>query len=264
MRTAKKLFLLITGLAFAMASCVDREDDQASTPSPSDSPNDQGVVLIQVKHKAGDKDFALGQAYTTAAGDEIEIQVFNYYLSNIRLRNRSALDVRFYAEPYSYHLFKASGTQNDFELVLHEVDTGSYSELDFAIGVDQGANYSIDKTGDLNPNDGMAWDWNTGYKFFAIEGKYKDSTGSMKGFLWHIGNNQNYQRHVIEFEKDKPFKVLPGDTSYIELEVDFLDFFAQPNVVKLDTAENVMFGHPAPVIAENYSQGSFKLGSYTP
>lgn len=193
--------------------------------------------------------------YTNANGDIYTIEKFAFYISNVVLKNK-AKNIT-YTEPNSYHLIRIENN-NKVSVSIPAVIANSYDELQFSIGVDSKANASIDKIGDLDPANGMAWDWNTGYKFLSLEGRYFPTNATAKGLLMHIGENENYK--TITLSLSKPIEVAAGKTSTITIQTDIAQLFKSPNLINFANTNQVMSGEEAKKIAENYTT-MFRVGN---
>lgn len=226
----------------------------------TDDMRDTASLTIQLTHLVNGEALKYNtQAYTNAVGENFFIQDFKYYLSNIKLRN--AASGAFYLQPASYHLVRPEEGQA-FEIQLEGVPVGTYGEIEFAIGVDNGANTSTDKVGALDPSNEMAWDWNTGYKFLLLEGKFGSTEVLMEDALvYHIGGDPNYR--VITFnlgQLDLPSLTLTHNLRQtIAIEADLGAIFAEPNPVSL--AEHpVVMGDPfSEKVADNYAGHMFQI-----
>ena len=139
--------------------------------------------------------------------------------------------------------------------VVFDIETGNYDKLIFSIGVDSVANKGLDQSNDLDPSNDMSWDWNTGYKFLLLEGRY--STLSKKGgIVYHIGENKNYK--TLQFNLVESVKIINEQQSAIIIKTDILGLF-KPNEVDLDVLNNAQFGANVTIIADNYSKSMFSI-----
>ncbi len=164
------VFLLLGLLAI---SCSDDETHQATATA---------TLRLQFTHLVKGEPLQLNTGrYTNAAGNLFSVSEFNYYISNVKLRNRETGD--FYLEPESYHLIRSRSDNagQQYFLEISDIPAQRFTEMEFSIGVDNAKNYSIDHIGDLDPfNNNMVWDWNTGYKFLLLEGIFTPKVASRK------------------------------------------------------------------------------------
>jgi hypothetical protein len=126
------------------------------------------------------------------------------------------------------------------------VPIGSYNEINFAVGVDKNRNTSIVQVGDLDPNNNMAWDWNTGYRFVVLEGRTKDNLG----LVFHIGTDENYQTYTIKLSKN--IEITAGATANIRLTTNAAELFKTPHTINFSAINDVMRGDDAKKISQNY------------
>jgi hypothetical protein len=144
----------------------------------------RGGLKIILKLVYNGKDLSLhNQACVNEKGDSLYIDVLKYYLSNIRLKSSNGLN---YAEKKSYHLVDAEDSAS-LVIYLTDLHEGSYTQLQFQIGVDSLANVSGALDGDLDPGKGMYWAWNSGYINAKLEGHPKVCHTLHQGFEFHIG-----------------------------------------------------------------------------
>ncbi|SDJ75190.1 hypothetical protein SAMN05421823_10114 [Catalinimonas alkaloidigena] len=222
---------------------------------------EEGTLLLTFEHTFGQDAFQLGEAFTTTSGDALRISDLRYFISNVKLRNRQTGE--FYLEPDSYHLMELASGQSLDSIRLEHVVPGTYDELEFAIGVDNARNTSIDQIGDLDPASGMAWNWNTGYKFFLLEGTYfSDTAQADRALTYHIGGNANYRilKFALPLTADPPLTVRNQYTTEVKMQADLAEVFEEPHPIRLDELNFAMF---EPVssgkIADNYATGVFSV-----
>jgi hypothetical protein len=152
-----------------------------------------GDVEIKFDHRWGNTwaDFNMNQAMTHPGnGSEITFETLNYYISNVKLKDENG---NWWSAPESYYLIKVD--ENSVQSIdLKNVPNGSYTDIQYMIGVDSTRNVSGSKTGALDVSHGMFWSWNTGYIFVKAEGTSPDAPNN--SFSYHIGgfkdeNNTN-------------------------------------------------------------------------
>lgn len=247
MSFTRSLFLL-PALALFFSFCRSTDDEPKFA-----------TLLIRLQHVAGKKNLVADQLiFKDSANQEYTVSRFNYYLSNIKLRNRQTGD--FFFEVDSYHLINALINPQNKEIILKNVPKKRYSELEISIGVDNAANHSTDKRGQLDPGNGMAWDWNIGYKFFELEGKYKDASGAEKPYLFHVGEDPNFRTLTFSFNQllGSEFDVVKDGQIILEANVEAA--FGQPNPVNFNLFNNAMsIASGTNKIAENYTEGFLRM-----
>src|SRR5437879_3490592 len=149
----------------------------------------------------GQEPLVLNDARYPNPGGEgrFKVRDFQFFLSNIRLTSATGA----YAESDSYHLVRFDGDESTsaknasvvrpaFVIKLHGVPRRNYDKIEFGIGVDAGANASLQQRGDLDPNGRMAWNWEVGYKFVLFEGALLRGNAS-DPLVYHVGFAENYR-----------------------------------------------------------------------
>lgn len=242
----KKHLLFLTLLALSFWGCTSNDED-----APTEA---TGKLVVEVAHTANGQPLLLdGTLYENSLGQRFSVEEFKFYLSNLKLRNTE--NNTLFQEQNSYHLVNAARDGSAYALEL-EVPVGTYHDLEMAIGVDNGANTSLDNLGDLSPSNNMAWDWNTGYKFVLLEGRYPQPDGTDKGVVFHIGTDQNYYIYKLrQSSLQQPLTFRKGETVRVRLNAEITQLFAQPHTIDFDEVNEAMFGPNADKVGENYRQG---------
>ena len=187
-------------------------------------------------------------SYLNANGDTFSIEEFNYYISNVTL-GKSGSSAEFLI-PESYFLIRKQDGVDSHEISVEDVPSGMYDVLRFSIGIDPEKNTSLDSDGDLNPSNNMAWNWNTGYKFVLLEGRYKTVSGQEGVLVFHIGRDENY--HTMEVDLTESISIQEGKVSEVLLETDAAEMFVSPYTIDFSVESNAQFGTDADSIAVNY------------
>lgn len=195
--------ILLFGIAATMfLSACKKEDTVTPTPSEID-PNRSGYIVLEFDNRVGSLNLVLDSPfYTNAFGQSYSVSKFDYFVSNIVLKNE---DGSTYTVPQdsSYFLIKESNSASQ-EITLR-VPEGNYTAVTFTIGIDSLMNTkpngerpsSLDVGGAAA---GMYWVWNSGYIFLKMEGKYNDPTDTvveMSPFTYHIGGFGGYTTPTI-------------------------------------------------------------------
>ncbi|AGA80229.1 MbnP family protein [Echinicola vietnamensis] len=244
----KKIFIIVLTL-IAFTGCNDQEE----TPSNI-------AVTFNFSHSLDGTPLALeGPAFALPSGESFTPRKFKYYVSNITFTNSTSGN-RF-SVPDGYFLIDEAG-KKQFSV---EIPSDRYDQLTFYIGIDKARNLSTDQVGDLDPSNDMAWNWNTGYKFFVLEGEWEFEGSARQGLIVHIGNNdpeseQNFK--AIDFDLASAGKTL-GKEVVVELdfEANLDQLFTAPHEIVVHDLENtsIMGGETAISIANNYQEGFFSL-----
>jgi hypothetical protein len=209
--------------------------------------NKLSILKIEINHLYNNQALAFNTPYTTPAGDIFRIQNFKYYIHPIAVGNTN-VSQKFYT------LINPAINKNIITITFPGMV--AFQQIRFAIGVDSLNNSRIDFTGDLNPNNDMAWDWNTGYKFLLLEGTYIGDT-TQGPLVYHIGGNENYRIFTLNFSSEKT--ILKGRALTVKVNAHINNIFDNPNLVDLDINNNEMFGPYTSKIADNYSTDMFSV-----
>lgn len=137
------------------------------------------------------------EKYEVQEGQAVTFDRMNLYISNVIFSDGD----RQFIEPDSYHLLTFDNNQNVTSFDVSDVPGDlRISSVTFSIGVDPELNSRADNVGDLDPVGGMVWDWNTGYKFFLLEGEVYINDENTGGLIMHIGTDNNYFTHNYQVE----------------------------------------------------------------
>lgn len=205
--------------------------------------HEEGILAIEFKAKMNGKNLVIKtEQYTNVSGYKIKFETLRCYLSNLKLlgENQPAVllkEVEFLDFVYHHHSDTPRGEQ-----VVVAAPVGKYKALRFGIGVDpyfNNADPSVyPEEHPLSIYRGEHWDWNTGYIFFKLEGRY-DTAGINADlapfFLFHLGLNELY----MEKEFSRPITIRKDDTTRIRIIVDADRFFYnEQDTINLATDHN--------------------------
>ena len=227
----------------------------------NDASQDPNVnVTLEIRHNVGTNAFVPLQTYTNELGQAYQIEKLKYYISGIELSHTQSGQT--YAVPNSYHLISGNGPQGLHTVQLPEVPAGSYNTISFNIGIDPVKNTSLDNTGDLNPSNEMAWNWDTGYKFLLLEGDYfPEGQTETIPLIYHVGTNANYKRVSLPLmnANQAPTAFGSAPKATISMLFDIASVFKQPNVINFDENSTLMNEPGAALIGENYATEAFMI-----
>ncbi|SDE60470.1 MbnP family protein [Kordiimonas lacus] len=171
--------------------------------------------------------------YQNPGGDgQFKVRDFQFYLSNIRLTGPGGD----YVLPDSYHLLRFDGDQPYTEIRLPAMDASAFDAIHWGIGVDPEANGTIKITGDLDPNNRMAWNWQVGYKFILFEGGLEDSEGFLP-LVYHVGFDENYTPQSLPFAAAAE----SGEETIVRFTVDIAALFRADGPLDMVTTPSVKF-----------------------
>jgi hypothetical protein len=258
----QKLLILLL-LSVFLASCKQ---------TPEQEPADlKGRVVLKMDNRAGIRELVLGRnPYVNAAGDTFTVSTFNYFISNIRLRNAKGEWLTIPRDS-SYFLVKEEDPASQ-RLLLQNIPFGRYDAVEWMIGVDSAKSTQPlgARSGALDPGgvaEGMYWTWNSGYIFLKLEGESPAVAVDKqfgRAFWFHIGGFGGYNQQTInnlrtvrlEFPEGEFLSVREGQSrpSSAHLLVDVLKIMDGPTRISLAEHRGVMFVPFAKNVADNYIQ----------
>ena len=208
--------LLVALLPTALLSCKKNKKDD---PKPVDITN---AVRLEFQHQAPDgSPLRLNTTHQTTTGEPYKLSLLTYYVSNIKLIRA---DGTAWAAPNSYYLVRVPGLPAaNPVLTIPAVPAGNFTAIEFGLGVDSVANHHGDQTGALSPNNGMQWNWSTGYKFWVMEGTHVPTTGPAQDLTYHIGFDAQYR--TIRLALPQALTVTAAIAPQATVEVSLRPFF---------------------------------------
>jgi len=241
--------LLLLALLPFFASCKKDQTEPDPTPQP-----EYGSVNISIANTVNGQPLVLGsQDYVNDAGDTFRVNLYKYYISNIKLFKA---DGSHYAEPESYHLINQS-QGGSLSFTIGNVPAGDYTSMTFMIGVDSTRNVSGAQTGALDPAHGMFWTWNTGYIMAKLEGTSTRSPDPSDLIVFHIGGFQGANkgiRTVSPSFNSAVARVTGSASPTIFLEAELAEWFRTPNAITFATTYNNMSVNATnKMLADNYA-----------
>ncbi|WP_020601788.1 MbnP family protein [Spirosoma spitsbergense] len=261
--TATIGLLVVLAIGPAVFSCNTINPDTTVTT---------GKLRITFDNVAGASDLKLETgSYQNAAGEAFTITKFNYFVSNIRLRKANGSE---YVVPQDSSYFLIQEEKPVSQMVtLSYIPVGDYIGLTFMIGVDSLRSLAdiSKRTGVLDPglNDGMYWEWNSGYIFMKLEGKSALAPATQNNtFFYHVGGFgggydgkktiNNLRTATLSFNNDVA-KVQTTSTPTVQLTTDALKVFNGQTKLSIAEHSSVMFDPYSTNIASNIAQ----MFSYT-
>ncbi|MFN7115991.1 MAG: MbnP family protein [Saprospiraceae bacterium] len=253
--------LMIAVLSLTFVACDDNDKQEFG-------PNEKGSLTLEFDNIVGNQDLQLETgSYTNASGEQFSINMFQYYISNIKLKTEEGKE---YAIPQdsSYFLVREN-VKTSHEITLHNIPAGNYTEVSFVIGVDSLRN-TMDPSkrkgvldiGDENTGKSMYWSWNSGYIFVRIEGTSPQSPQVEDGqpiFFYHVGGFGGYSTPTINnirnknltFGKDAA-EVRKDRNPSVHILVDAMKIFDGGNTISIAKNPFSHFTTFSAKIADNY------------
>lgn len=225
-------------IALLLAGCAERA---ATVP-----------VLFEIEHRFGPDTLSLGGEVRTPDGDSAQLTRLSYYLGEFRLRNR---DGRWFestrrGEPAGDYLLVDARLPESQRIEALQVIPGRYDLLEFRVGVDPLRNRGGAQTGALDPALGMFWTWNSGYIFFALEGRSTASGASDGSLTWHLGGSEQASRTVQLPIESGSLSVRADRAAALVLRADLRAFLRG---IAFDRDHTVMGGDAAGRLADQYA-----------
>ncbi len=216
-------------------------------------------LRIEITNAVGEAPLRLGETYRTAAGDEWSAERLRYYLSNFRLRHS---DGGWFANPQreqdsqGYFLVdEADAASRRF--AIGPVPAGSYSGIEFLVGVDPKRNGAGAQNGTLDPARGMFWTWNTGYIFFLFEGHSPQSSDAEHALTWHVGG-ASAAAHSVFLQFTAPVEVTAEQGAELHLYADLARLFDGAHTLRPAQLPTAMEPAASAQVADN-SAGLFRI-----
>ncbi len=213
----------------------------------------KGNLNIHFENYVGDSLLKLNTInYKNEAGQVYTISKFKYYIGNIHLKKA---DGSGYTLPQEYFLINEENLSSK-EIVLKDVPEGSYTSVNFIVGVDSIHNCSGAQSGALDPVNAMFWAWNTGYVFLKIEG-YSDASKSPGHILeFHIGGFKAPANCIRKIGLDlgnKGLNVASGKDASLSIKADVSEAFKSPVAIDFSKISAVTDFHNSTMMADNYA-----------
>lgn len=249
----KYLFSIAFAILFLLSSCEKKE----VLPSYS-------RLKINFVNTINSTPIKLNSNYLTPNNEEFSISTLNYFISNIELvrqdGNKIVLDNQ-------YFLIKESDLNSKI-IQIDSLPTGTYSSINFIIGVDSLKNTSPleERIGVLDPatygTDNMYWSWNSGYIFLKMEGIAANApldNSGINSYKYHIGGFGGFSSPTVNNIKkvsldfSVPLVLKGKNTASINLETKIESIFKGSNTINFTNYNIVMNPTKGKFIADNYA-----------
>lgn len=247
---------LITIYTFLLFTTVFISCKKEETPTI----NEKGSFVLEFENLVNETPLVLNtQSYKNAKGDNFNISVFKYYISNVSLTKE---DGSVYKIPESYLLVDASKPASLLNS-LTDIPAGDYTQISFTIGVDKERNLAGAQTGALDPALGMFWTWNSGYIFVKFEGSSPQSTATNNSLTFHIGGivdpNNTIRTYAKVFTTGNPLRIRADKKPQIHFKVNAASLFTGKQNISFANLNFTMGGANSVIVADNYVNGLFQF-----
>ena len=169
--------------------------------------NQTARLDLRIQHLGANKPYLFNRlAHATRAGTPFEVSRLSYLLSQPRLQKADGSWIEF-----SDHFTLVNAGETNGLVSLENVPLGTYKKMEWTLGLPDDINHSEPGTWPanhpLNPAvNNLHWNWQDGYIFLALEGKYRTPKGTMSGFIYHVANAPQLRRVTlhcnIQFRQD--------------------------------------------------------------
>ncbi len=149
------------------------------------------VMRLQWEATAGNAPLALHEKISLPLNGAVAISRLDLLLSGLALQRADGS----WLESRDWYAFLSAGG-NRLTATADGVPDEEFRAIRFRVGIDTETNHADPNQhgpdSPLHPNvNGMHWNWQDGYIFVAIEGRWLDSASGSAGFSYHLGNDEN-------------------------------------------------------------------------
>jgi cytochrome c peroxidase len=187
--------------------------------------------------------------YQTSAGETFSVTRVSYFVSHVELQRDDG----------SWLAFSNSVGWLDFErnrdsIRIEQVPPGEFRTVRFLVGLDPSMNHGnisqIPPDSPLNPDvNNLYWGWQSNYIFMAIEGLWRNSSGELDGWAYHLARDTNAVRITLAAAMD-----ITNETK-VQMDFDLASLLNAPrplSFVKDGTSTHSRDGDPiAAALVEN-------------
>jgi len=250
----------ILKFTFALALCA-----LISSCSSDDDNNDNldgqtGNVVLKFDNAVGDQDFIFGTTYNKSNNESFQLSTLKYIVSNVRLKDNEGNTFMYPVEDNAFIINEEDGNNaGEIYVTLDGIDAANYTEITFGIGIDQDR-FALGAEGqgdflDLASDEGMMWNWSTGYRFVRLDGTFSSDTFINEPLNIHMGSVgtslDNYREVTLEFPNT--ILVRENKTPEVHIVADIAKVFDGTTSVNLSEGYNQVHvsEETTPVIAAN-------------
>jgi cytochrome c peroxidase len=219
----------------------------ASMAPAAGNPPVQQALTLKVQARFNGEPLRLHDVrYRTTAGDLIGFTRLAFLLTQVVLVGADGQSVP--VPGVDVYIDLGAGLT---ELRLPDVPPGNYQRIRFNVGVESARNHAdpsvFPARHPLNPMvNGLHWDWNGGYVFLALEGRYELSgkePGRLGGFVFHVAHDHN----LMAVDTTVDLTVQPGTSeAAVALELDLASLIDQALKTPLSVALGSDRTHSSP------------------
>jgi hypothetical protein len=143
----------------------------------------KSIAQITISPVFGDKSITENTWFVSKKGDSIQFENIRFYLSNIQFEMDDKTVIQDTVKAHLFDVYEPT----TLKIALKNINFNKIKTMSFNIGIDSLTNVSGALDGDLDPQKGMYWAWQSGYINMKIEGKSPQSKNRKNVFQYHIG-----------------------------------------------------------------------------
>lgn len=207
----QRILVLLVVTTFLFTACKTDDDNKFGELSLKVTATFDNAPLVN-----------LDQTYTYPDGTPIKFQLFNYYLTDIRLVKENGDHLLSEVELIQYKdFYTQQEAEEGVKLDFKDIPDGIYTGLRMGLGLSPSLNGT--QPGDYAAGHALSnnyWSWALGYVFMKIEGNADlDGDGEFTDKLtYHVGKDDLYK--VLEF--NQPIQIENGKAVTTNINVDVL------------------------------------------
>ncbi|HEY3762579.1 MAG TPA: MbnP family protein [Verrucomicrobiae bacterium] len=179
--------------------------------------------------------------YQTSAGETFSVTRVSYFISDIELQRDNGSWLSF-SNSVEWLDFNA----NRDSIRLEQIPPGEFRTVRFLVGLNPGMNHGniskIAPDSPLNPDmNNLYWGWQSNYIFMALEGLWRNSSGELDGWAYHLARDTNSVRITLAAAMD-----ITNETK-VQLDFDLASLLNAPrplSFVKDGTSTHSRDGDP--------------------
>ena len=198
--------------------------------------------------------------YQTSAGETFSITRVSYLVSDFALQRNdgSWLEI---SNSVAWLDFDA----NRNSIWLTEIPAGEFCSVRFSVGLNTNLNHADIATfpagHPLNPNlNGLHWSWQGGFIFLALEGLWRNSSGQLDGWAYHLARDTNATRITLAVPL-----IITNETK-VELDLDIATLLNAPRPLsfgKIGSSTHSRDGDPVSAALVANLAGAFRVHKIT-
>lgn len=210
----------------------------------------------------GDKPIAEDHWYVSKNGDSVRFDNIRFYISNIQFETVNNQIFRDTVKAHLIDVFKPS----TLKIAISDIDFKEIKRCRFDIGIDSLTNISGALGGDLDPQLGMYWAWQSGYINMKIEGTSPQCMSRKNVFQYHIGGyiSPFYALKSVvllmnaqNIDRKNAFNIL--NTEGVVLKMDMSKFFEN---IRISTQNSIMIPCKEALQLADYSVSLFSIQTH--